>query len=91
MKIGDKEFTPKITNRVIWDIEEHFNKEIGQLIASAVEFKTKDMAELIYFTIRDEISWEDFEKEIQLNQYVKCAEEVGVAIVNAFKVDSKKK
>ena len=88
MKIGDKEYKPNITNRVIFDIEEHFNSEIMQLMNNAVNLKTKDMAHLIHFSVRDDFdSFDDFVDKIELTQYVACATEVGSAMIKAFGLD----
>lgn len=87
MKIGDKEFKVKITNKVIWDIEEHFDNEIINLITSDVaSFKTKQMAELIHFGVRDEVSWDYLAENLKLNQYVECAKEVIEEITKSFQL-----
>jgi len=92
MKIGNREFKAKINNRVIFDIEEVFgNKNIGIILAEIQTLTTKDMAMLIHQTIKEEISFDEFADEIQLNQYTEAATEVGLAISKAFGLDSKKK
>jgi len=91
LTIGKKKIDIFITNKVIWDIEEVFDKEISKVITGISQMKTKDLALLIYQTVKDELTFEEFSEEIELNQYVPCATEVILKINKAFGVDEKKK
>lgn len=92
MKIGNLELTPKITNRVIWDIEDAFDSRPISLIMSEVEgFTLKQMGILIWQSVKGEISFDDFADNIQIGQYAPAATEVGEALAKAFDIGVKKK
>lgn len=96
MKIGEKEYKPKIDNEVIFAIEEHFegkyDSDILVLIGKDVQrFKVKEMAELIHFTVSDEFTWDEFKKTILPSQYVECCKEIIIDISKAFELDKTKK
>ena len=91
LTIGKKKIDIFITNKVIWNIEEVFDKEISKVIIGISQMKTKDLALLIYQTVKDELTFEEFSEEIELDQYVPCVTEVILKINKAFGVDEKKK
>ena len=91
LTIGKKNIDIFITNRIIWDIEEVFDKEISKVMGSISEMKTKDLALLIYQTVKEELTFEEFSDQIELKQYIPAATEVITKINQAFGVDEKKK
>jgi len=92
MKIGSKEFTPIVNNRVIWNIEEAFgDKPIAKIMVQVDTFTMKQLGLLIYQTIKHEIEFEEFADSIEITQYEEAAVEVGTALQKAFETGSKKK
>ena len=91
LKIGKKNIDIFITNKIIWDIEEVFDKEISKVMGGISEMKTKDLALLIFQTVKDELTFDEFSEQIELNQYIPAATEVILKINKAFGVDEKKK
>jgi len=92
MKIGEKEYKANINNRVIWDIEEAFdNKPISKIMSEVEGFTMKQTGTLIWHTIKDEVSFEEFADSIKPTQYMDAAVEVGAELGRAFDTGSKKK
>ncbi len=92
MKIGTKEFTPIVNNRVIWEIEEAFgDTPIAKITTQIETFTMKKMGLFIYQTIKNELSFEEFADTIEISQYEEAAIEVGEALSKAFDTGSKKK
>ena len=93
MKIGEKEFTIKITNRVIISIEEAFDKSISDLMQSLATSTTSDMNLFLWTTIKGntDISYEEFIDKVDLKQLIPAVTEVISEITKAFGLDVKKK
>jgi|TARA_Y100000310_G_scaffold169451_1_gene169492 hypothetical protein len=98
MKIGEKEFTIKITNRVIKDIEEafgtgelHGERSISSILGDVANFSTVQMGLIIWHSIKDEITYDEFLDTILLSQYIEPVKEVLTEINKAFGLDIKKK
>ena len=91
IKIGKKNFNVKIDNQVIWDIEENLNGEISAIMKGVGEMRTKDLALLIFHSIKDDITCEEFAKQIKLDQYIAAATVVIQEIHKAFGLTEKKK
>lgn len=91
VKIGKQECNVIITNRVIWSIEEVFDKEISKVMDSVGTMKTKELALLIYEAIKDDITFDEFADSIEITQYIKAATVVLSEIRRAFGLDEKKK
>lgn len=98
MKIGEKEFTAKIDNRIIRDIETafgtgalHGEKSISLILGEAADFSTIQMGVLIWHTVKHEMNFDEFNNLILLNQYIDCITEIIPAINKAFGLDIKKK
>ena len=96
MKIGEKEFTAVITNRVIKDIEEEFGTgerhgemSIFKILSDVEGFSQTKMGLLIWHSIKSNISYDDFIDTIQPYQYVEAATEVGKAINACYEVKKK--
>jgi len=91
IKIGKRNIEVFISNQVIWDIEEVFDKEISKVMGSIQEMKTKDLAILIFQTVKKDFTFDEFTEQIELNQYVPAATEIIIKINKAFGVGEKKK
>jgi len=93
MKIGEKEFTLKITNRVIINIEKTFDKSIGELIAGLATATTHDMCKFLWVSIKDnsDISLDDFIDMANPKQLIPAVTEVIKEITEAFGLDDTKK
>ena len=90
MKIGEKEFTPKYTNRRIYELEEAFdNKPYSQFIVEAANFSMKQLGILIWHGIKDEMTFEEFTDMIEPYQYEVASVECGKALLSAFTVKKK--
>ncbi len=90
MKIGDKEYTAKISNQIIWDIEEDFEDGIANIMTNIKDMRFKKMAQFIWHSVKEEVTWDVFSGDIQIDQYVPAATEVGVALNKAFNTGKKK-
>ena len=93
MKIGEKEFTLKITNRVIINIEQAFNKSIGELVQSLATATTHDMCLFLWTSIKDrsDVTLDDFIDMAEPQQLIPAVTEVIQEITKAFGLDTKKK
>ena len=76
IKIGDKDLKVTIDNKAIWDIEESLNGEISAIMKKVGELKTKELALLIFHSVKNDITFEEFSKDLKLNQYIAAATEV---------------
>lgn len=93
IKIGEQELEVKINNRVIYNIEEDFNKPIFKVMADAekLNLTMQETGKIIWHTVKDEITWDSFVDEMQLNQYEPANIVVGQQLAKAFDTGSKKK
>ena len=98
MKIGGKEFTVKITNRVLNDIEKSFGngelhgeRSMSSILNDVASFSTIQMGVIIWHSIKSEITYDEFLDEILPSQYIGAIKEVLNEINNAFGLDLKKK
>jgi hypothetical protein len=93
IKVGNKTYDCKINNRVIYNIEEDFGKPIFKIMADAesLNLTMQETGKIIWHTIKDELNWEEFIEEMQLNQYEPANVVVGQQLAKAFETGSKKK
>ena len=98
MKIGEKEYTAKITNRVINDIEKSFGngelhgeRSMSSILNDVVNFSTIQMGLIIWNSIKSEMTYDEFIDNILPNEYIGAIKEVLTEINKAFGFDTKKK
>jgi len=93
IKVGTQELEAKINNRVIYNIEEDFGEPIFKIMAKAesLELTMQQTGKIIWHTVKDEITWDSFIDEMQLNQYEPANIVVGQELAKAFDTGSKKK
>lgn len=90
VKIGKEEYTLKYSNKVIWDIEEHFGEPIFNTLLRGDKLTRKELGYLIHFGVRDELSFDDFADNMELNQYAAAEIQIVEALKVAFGLDKKK-
>jgi hypothetical protein len=91
VKIGDKEYTLNYSNRVIYDIEDHFGESISKFLVRGDDHTKKELGHLIHFGVKDDMTFEEFTDNMKLSQYVQAQLDVVSALSSAFGIDSSKK
>jgi len=91
IKIGEKEYEVKMTNRVIRNIESIFDGKSIEVIISNDKMSMTSLGNFIHPTIAEDIDFEKFLDDMLPSQYIDAGKIVGAEIVKAFTTDSKKK
>ncbi len=91
IKIGEKEYEVKMTNRVIRNIESIFDGKSIEVIISDEKMSMTHLGNFIHPTIAEHINFEDFMDEMRPSQYIDAGKIVGAEVVKAFTTDGKKK
>jgi len=91
IKIGEKEYTLKYNNRVIYDIEDHFGESITKFLVRGDEHTKKELGHLVHFGVRDDMTFEEFTDNMKLSQYAQAQLDVVAALSSAFGLDDSKK
>ena len=91
IKVGDKDYEVKVTNRVIVAIEDDFGGKSIEEIISDSKMSMGTLGKLVWHVIKDNIEYENFMDDFLPNQYKDAGFEVGKAIQKSFTTGSKKK
>ena len=90
VQLGEKEYNLKYTNKVIWEVEEHFGEPIFKTLLRGDKLTRKELAHLIHFGVKDELTFDVFGEAIRLDQYGAAEIQVVEALKVAFGLDKKK-
>lgn len=89
MKIGEKEYTPVYNNRRLYELEEAFDMPYGKIMAKGADLKIRELAIIIWHSIKEEMTFEEFTDTIRPSQYAAAETECVKALLELFEVKKK--